>query len=505
MRKSPYVVALTLTCMSAVGVLGRSTSTAVSSSPSSTVSNVQVPLVTDVQKIEKSVSTEGDVSQLAPLQFNKSVSDKVPGILTFRGNASRNFLGSGPVGQQSGVVAWRYPRSAMCGKSSEYGEVRTWCGTGWAGQPAVFERDGRTWVVFGAYDYKIHFVDADTGLDIIPPFETGDIAKGMVTVDPDGYPVIYEGSRDNMYRAIAIDTDHPRELWHMDARSFKERQWNNDWDAGALILKGFLIETGENSRIHVVKLNRSYDADGVVVMKPQIIWSAPGWDQQLLRDVGDNRVSAESSPTVIGNTVYFTNSGGLLQGWDLAPLLTGVGTPKRVLRFWLGDDADSTLVADSEGFLYAGVEVDRNTERGKVVGQMLKIDPRNPDNPVVWSIDVNHGVDSGVWSTPAVWRDLVIWTTKPGHVIGVRRADGQVAWDLRIGGMTLSSPVVVDDTLLQGDGAGVIRAWALTERKPEEIWRTKLSGNIESTMAVWRGSIYVGARGGFFYKVSTRS
>ena len=37
-------------------------------------------------------------------------------------------------------------------------------GTGWTGEPAVFERDGRTWVVFGAYDRALHFVDADTGL-----------------------------------------------------------------------------------------------------------------------------------------------------------------------------------------------------------------------------------------------------------------------------------------------------------------------------------------------------
>ena len=504
MRKSPYVVALILSCSAVVVLLGQPTTSA-RTAPTTQAEAIQAPLVTDAQRIEKNATESDTISQLAPLKVGESVSDKVAGILTFRGNASRSFLGTGPVGQRSGQVSWRYPRSAMCGKSSEYGEIRTWCGTGWAGQPAVFEREGRTWVAFGAYDYKVHFVDAATGQDIIPAFATGDIAKGMVTVDPDGYPIVYQGSRDNMYRAIAIDGDHPRELWRMDARSFKERQWNNDWDAGALILKGLLIETGENSRIHVVKLNRAYDADGKVSMKPQLLWSAPGWDQQLLRDVGDNRVSAESSPTVIGNTVYFTNSGGLLQGWDLTPLLTGVGKPERVLRFWLGDDADSTLVADSEGFLYAGVEVDRNTARAKVVGQMLKIDPRKPENPVVWSIDVNHGVDSGVWSTPAVWRDLVIWTTKPGHVVGVRRADGQVAWDLRIGGMTLSSPVVVDDTLLQGDGAGVLRAWSLNETKPVEIWRTKLSGNIESTMAVWRGSIYVGTRGGYFYKVSTNS
>ena len=102
-------------------------------------------------------------------------------------------------------MLWRYPDSGMCGLSSEYGETRTWCGTGWVGQPAVFERDGRTWVVFGAYDYQFHFLDAATGTPILPPFPTGDIAKGTVTVDPDGFPLVYGGSRDNKLRVLAID------------------------------------------------------------------------------------------------------------------------------------------------------------------------------------------------------------------------------------------------------------------------------------------------------------
>ena len=97
------------------------------------------------------------------------------------------------------------PTPGCAALSSEYGETRTWCGTGWVGQPAVFERDGRTWVVFGAYDYQFHFVDAATGQPILPPFPTGDIAKGTVTVDPDGFPLVYGGSRDNKLRVLAID------------------------------------------------------------------------------------------------------------------------------------------------------------------------------------------------------------------------------------------------------------------------------------------------------------
>ena len=85
------------------------------------------------------------------------------------------------------------------------------------GEPAVFERDGRTWVVFGAYDRAIHFVDADTGQDIIPPFPTGDMIKGSVTIDPQGYPIVYSGSRDNYLRAIAFDRPQPTELWSLSA------------------------------------------------------------------------------------------------------------------------------------------------------------------------------------------------------------------------------------------------------------------------------------------------
>ena len=100
----------------------------------------------------------------------------VAGLLTFRGNPSRTYHGAGPVPAQPSVL-WRYPDSGMCGLSSEYGETRTWCGTGWVGQPAVFERGGRTWVVFGAYDYQFHFVDAATGTAILPPYPTATLPR----------------------------------------------------------------------------------------------------------------------------------------------------------------------------------------------------------------------------------------------------------------------------------------------------------------------------------------
>lgn len=438
-----------------------------------------------------------------PAGFARPWGSAVQGLLTFRGNPTRSFMGTGPVPRTRAEVLWRYPPDgrAMCAESSEYGEIRTWCGTGWTGQPAVFERDGRTWVVFGAYDRAVHFVDAATGLDILPPFPTGDLAKGTVTVDPDGYPLVYAGSRDNRLRIIAIDGPAPRELWSLDGRT-ADRRWNDDWDAAPLVVGGHLIEGGENSWFVGYELHRGYGADGLVTVAPEPSFRVPGFDDELLSAVGDNRVSLESSVSMSGNIAYLNSSGGLLQGWDLTPLRTGEGQVTRVFRFWTGDDGDATVVTDDGGYLYVGVEVDRDTARGRELGQMLKVDPRL-DDPVVWSVDVHGGPDTGTWSTPAVVGDLVVWPTKPGTVYGLDRATGDIRWTLDLPWGMLSSPAVVDGVLVVGDAGGVLHAYDLGGGggAPVELWRVELGGNIESTPAVWQGRVYVGTRGGFVYAV----
>lgn len=437
-----------------------------------------------------------------PTSVGRPWGTTVAGVLTFKGNPTRTFNGTGPVPVAPRVL-WTYPNQRMCGESSEYGEVRTWCGTGWVGQPAVFERDGRTWVVFGAYDYKIHFVDGMTGEEIIPPFPTKDLAKGTVTVDPDGYPLVYHGSRDNMLRVIAFDGAAPRELWSFDGR-IEARRWNNDWDAAPLILNDTLIEGGENSWFFGFTLNRGYAADGSVTVAPVEKFRVPGFDDQLLRDLGDDRVSLESAVAVYGDTAYLNSSGGLLQGWDISSIRTGVGEVTRTFRFWTGDDSDATTVIDEEGFLYVGVEVDRNLRRAREVGQLLKVDPRvtaEGVDPVVWRVDVNNGVDSGTWSTPAFHENLVIWPTKPGKVYGIDRSTGAIVWTIKVSGPVLSSPLVVDDTLILGDGAGQLRAWSLSNGEPSLLWEISLSANIEASPAIWNGRIYVGSRSGFFYAV----
>ena len=424
----------------------------------------------------------------------------VPGVLTFRGNPTRTYYGQGPIPSAPRVL-WQYPGSAMCSDSEDRGEVTNWCGTGWTGQPAVFERDGRTWVAFGAYDRAVHFVDAATGADILPPFPTGDIIKGSVTVDPEGFPLLYTGSRDGFFRVLAFDRPEPTELYRLSADDVSPTMWNDDWDGSALVLGDYLFEGGENSQFHIVKLNRAYGPDGLVTVAPQLVFNAPGWDDELLAGAG-NEVSIENSVAIFGDTVYFANSGGLVQGWDISGLRTGAGPPTRIFRFWTGDDTDGSVVVDEQGMLYVGSEWERHNARGAEVGQMAKLNPA-VENPLVWSQKDDGADKAGVFSTPALYEDIVIYTTYTGRAIGLDRATGAVRFEKRLPAPLMGSPVIVDGVWLQGDCDGVLHAYDVrnTMIDPPELWSVPLGGCIESTPAVWNGRIYVGTRAGLFHAV----
>jgi len=443
------------------------------------------------------------------------------GVTMFRGNGSRTYYGEGPLPRKPEVL-WRF--GPMEGLSTHNHQPKVWTGVGWTGQPSVFERDGHTWVVFGAYDKMIHFLDADTGDRIYPDFPGGDIYKGSVTVDPDGYPLVYMGCRDNEWKVIAIDGPEPKLLWKMNAYD-TEMVWNDDWDGNAVVRDDFAFVPGENSHFFIVKLNRAYGDDGRVRVKPEVVLDFPGYTQQLFRDIGDQEVSIENSPALVADRVYFSNSGGLVHGLDVGATLVGTGAggdePARgrdaypeVFEFWMGDDTDASVVVDDEGFLYVAAELQRFLPRAAEVGQIVKLDPRKngpEDDPIVWSVAVDRRADeglSGIWATPALYRDMLYVPTHEGSLLGIDRMTGDILWRKPFTTHAWGSAVVVDGTLVVGDTKGVLHAYdvADTGHEPDEIWAVRLpsGGALESTPVVWKGRIYVGCRDGYFYCLGDR-
>jgi len=427
----------------------------------------------------------------------------VDGLTMFRGNPTRTFYGEGPVPNDP-VVLWTYPDSAMCGRSTVAGETDLWCGTGWTGQPVVWTRpDGITEVIIGAYDYAVHFINADTGQDTRTPFRTGDLVKGSGSLDPDGYPLYYFGSRDNNLRILALDRGDPVELWSVNA-NIVNGMWNNDWDSDPVIIDDIMFEGGENSYFFAFKLNRSYDADGHVTVDPQPLVEIPAFTDELVRTFGRAQ-SIEMSVAVYENRVYFANSAGRVVGLDLSQIDDGIAPV--VFDYWDGDDTDATITVDAEGMLYLGIELEKFNARSEEVGQVIKLDPYTDGDPLVWGVAVppaSSTDDGGVWATPALGDGVLYVATHPGKLLAIDTETGEVTWSDEIGWHAWSSPVIVDDTLIQSVNCGVggaLRAYDLSDpRQPQEIWQTDaVGGCIESTPAVWRGRIYVGSRDGYFY------
>ncbi len=429
------------------------------------------------------------------------------GLTMFRGNPTRSWYGTGDVSQEPSVK-WTYPDTAMCSTSTNLGETTQWCGMGWTGQPAVWERpDGITELIFGAYDSAVHFVNADTGEDLRPKFQTGDLIKGSVTLDPDGYPLLYFGSRDNKYRILSLDGDEPVELWSMDALDVPGT-WNDDWDSNGAVVDDILYEGGENSWFFAVELNRAYDSSGKVTVDPEILVQTPGYDDEFI-DLSGGNVSIENSPVLYEQRVYFANSGGRIVGLDVSKVREGEAPI--VFDYWAGGDIDASLVVDADGMLYAAVNVkpdqvgpgyrtQANIDRTREVGQLLKLDPYAEGDPRLWGVDLTAGSEqAGTWSTPAVYQGVVYNNTMQGSLIAVDAETGEILWSDEVGWHSWSSPAVVDGMLVTATCNGDVRAYSLEDpRSPVKQWTLDLGETcLESTPAIWNGHIYIGSRDGY--------
>lgn len=425
-----------------------------------------------------------------------------PGLTMFRGNPTRTHYGTGPI-SSAPSRQWRYPDSPMCSTSSAGGESKVWCGIGWTGQPVVYDRaDGVTELIFGAYDRAVHFVDAATGEDTRSRFVTGDIIKGSVTLDPDGYPLLYFGSRDNKLRIVALDRDEPERLWSIDANAVRGI-WNNDWDGNPLVIDDILYEGGENGWFFAFELNREYLENGLVNVDPVMLLAIPGYTDDLIRKSGRN-VSIESSVVAFERRIYFANSGGRVVGLDVSNIRDGEATV--VFDYYAGGDIDATMVVDEDGYLYVAIEHEPSQmsplerERNKEVGQFIKLDPYTSGEPRIWGIDLTDGsFDTGIWATPALHEGVLYVNTHAGDLIAVDAETGEIVWGEEVGWHSWSSPSVVGETLVVATCTGELRGYSLANpRAPARDWTISINEScLEATPAIWGGTIYLGSRDGY--------
>ena len=164
---------------------------------------------------------------------------------------------------------------------------------------------------------------------------------------------------------------------------------------------------------------------------------------------------------------------------------------------------------DPQGYLYVSRHIthnapNRSKARDYQIGSLVKLDPRSPTNPVIWSTRIGgYGAQQGILGTPALYKGILYVTVAEGGLVAVSSTTGRILWHMSLPGPTWMSPVPIDNNLLIGDCTGMLHDYDISSptSPPRELWNIQLDGCIESTPAVWHRMIYVGSRGGVIYGI----
>jgi outer membrane protein assembly factor BamB len=95
--------------------------------------------------------------------------------------------------------------------------------------------------------------------------------------------------------------------------------------------------------------------------------------------------------------------------------------------------------------------------------------------------------------------------TNPGDLMIINAQTGKIEYQKSLGVHEWSSPSIVNDTLILGlCSKGSIRSYDLSKNPidPKLLWEKKVGeagGCVESTPALYNGTITVGSRDGFLY------
>ena len=72
---------------------------------------------------------------------------------------------------------------------------------------------------------------------------------------------------------------------------------------------------------------------------------------------------------------------------------------------------------------------------------------------------------------------------------------------MKLPGPTWSSPTIVDDMLVMGECSGRVLGLDLSDPsvEPVKVWEVATGAGVESSAAIWRGTVYMGSRDGYLY------
>lgn len=443
----------------------------------------------------------------------------VPGVFTFRGNATRT---GGCVGRVTGrpsrlEVDWRFDTEEDF-SPTPFG---MWGGgTGWTGQPLYVEWPdsllkmmrgknlvdstfGGREIIVGSLCMKAYFLDMESGVMSRRPIDAGNPVKGTLSLDPSLNGNLYLGQgvpASRPFGACVIDLykNHVTEMFGEDRNAY--RGWGA-YDSSPLRVGQFLFRPGENGTLYKFTVG-----DGSLKLHSTLRYR-----------VGGAAPGMEASMSQWRNYGYVADNHGNV-------ICVNLNTLKPVWHFAMGDDTDaSPVLAEEDGtpYLYIGCEVDRRPD-GKA--RFVKINALDGTN--VWEarfdamrrdVDKKH-FDGGFYATALLGQGncshLVFGSCvmngkeiPDGDLVAMDRRDGRVVYRVPLKVYGWSSPVgFVNENseffIVVADCGG--RMYLIDGADGSVITSLPVGANFESSPVVVGNSLVVGSRGKSIYKVSVK-
>lgn len=387
--------------------------------------------------------------------------NRIPGVLTFRGNNLRDgsSIGEIPNGADSIYTEW----TAELMEATESWQAHWGNGVGWTGQPVVVQwpdslrktfqqlypefRDkaGFREVIQGSLSGKIFFFDFETGKPSRPYLKIGGPIKGSVSVHPGGLPLLFVGQGiggGGEFGFHIFDLTNQQRLHYQDGRdAFGKKGWGAFDGAPLVDLEhDALWWAGENGLLYRMRLNY-YDGQLHPIIN-KLKFKVPGhW-----------KGGSESSISICKNLLYLTDNGGSVVCFDLQKLAP-------VWVFDNSDDTDASPVVEVENeipYVYVGNEVDIQGDRGTAYVRKLN----GLTGELVWekgfdctSVHGDRPVNGGMLSTVLcgknAGKEVVVASmsrfesARGGGLIALNKEDGTVKWQVKLDAFAWSSPIAL--------------------------------------------------------------
>ncbi len=127
------------------------------------------------------------------------------------------------------------------------------------------------------------------------------------------------------------------------------------------------------------------------------------------------------------------------------------------------------------------------------------VNEQYPAARAVWSYHSN----ANVVSTPARYKDLVIFGNSVGEVEALSLGEGKKKWSFKTGGAIYSSPAVSGNRVILGSGDGFIYCFRGSDGKL--LWKTETAASVLGTPAISGKTVYIGGSDGHFRALDVRT